>query len=82
MVIRVPIAGWENSKRSRGVAGGAERQAERNRRAERSGKIRKPKTEDRRKTEGGKAEVAIDNIQHPTSNIQHPIIASSAGTGC
>src|ERR1039458_2254681 len=71
MVIRVPIAGWENSKRCGGWGGGVERQAERSVRAARRGEIRRPK-----------AEGTTPNIQYPTSNIQRPIVANQASTGC
>src|ERR1039457_2491474 len=81
MVISVPIAGWENSKRCSGLAGGLERQAERSIRAASSGNIRNAKTEARSKPEGANAADPTPNIQHPTSNIQHPIVSNRAVTG-
>jgi hypothetical protein len=55
-------------------------------RAVSSGDIRNPKTEARRKaegpkSEGAKAEAATSNIQHPTSNIQYPIVSNQEITG-
>ena len=81
MVINVPIAGWENSKRWSGLAGGAERQAVSKRTAASSGETLIPMADARRNPEGVKAEATERNIQHPTSNIQHPIASNWAVAG-
>jgi hypothetical protein len=63
MVIIMPIAGRENSKRWSGFSAGTERQATRSRRAASRVQIRNPKPETRRKAEGPKSEgVAGSNI--------------------
>jgi hypothetical protein len=56
MVIKVPIAGCENSKRWSGASGGTDRQAAKSSRTARRGKSRRPKTETRRKADDPKLE--------------------------